>query len=65
MESELYVECCVCNDRKYGDLWLKENSEDYNHLGEAKISHTYCPPCFEDSMKEIKKEQGLEKLVEE
>ena len=50
MKSGMYIQCCVCRkyrqvDGTYVDAVVDES---------IKVSHTYCPKCYEVVMAEIK-----------
>ena len=54
----MYVQCCVCNNRKYEDRWVAPGQEDYgkqetNEM-DGEISHGYCPPCSEVALAKIR-----------
>jgi hypothetical protein len=50
---EFYVQCCVCSQRRDGDRWMNHDDPDYHTKGNLKVSHTYCPPCYEGARKEL------------
>ena len=57
-EKNLLRMCCVCKNINVNEKWVgKEQYPDYqskiNSFGE-KITHSYCPPCYKQVMKEVK-----------
>jgi hypothetical protein len=55
--DELIVQCCVCKRvRTEENTW-----EMYNRPIENKISHGYCPPCFEEAKREINEQQAQDR----
>lgn len=47
---ENFIVCCVCKKIKYNGEWVeKQIPEEYI------ATHTYCPACYEQELKEINK----------
>ena len=64
--GELLKMCCIpeCKKIQIGETWLARNQGENlyaqivaQHDKPQKITHTYCPKCFEDAMAEIKGEK--------
>tara|TARA_Y100000310_G_C20510214_1_gene728454 strand:- start:692 stop:865 length:174 start_codon:yes stop_codon:yes gene_type:complete len=52
--EEFYVDCCVCKRRREGDEWINSSDPNYETRGKLNISHTYCPPCYDEALKELR-----------
>ena len=53
--DELLVVCCVCEAIKPGKYWIPKSNLQYELHGlfYEKLSHTYCPPCMEEKLREL------------
>jgi len=40
--------CCVCQRVQQGSSWEKQRER--GAVGEERVTHGYCPLCFEESM---------------
>ena len=64
-DEDIYVTiCCICQKAtEYGqnELWLDKNITPklYDYLTRNKLhSHSYCPDCYIEQMKEIDRLRG-------
>tara|TARA_Y100000310_G_C20692681_1_gene823365 strand:- start:79 stop:270 length:192 start_codon:yes stop_codon:yes gene_type:complete len=56
-QDNLVVACCVCKRvRTEENTW-----ERYDLPREAVVSHTYCPPCFEEAKKGLQEQQARDR----
>jgi hypothetical protein len=49
-ESHVVVKCCVCHRVRDGAHWHAENPRP---TGANKVSHAYCPVCYQRAMDEL------------
>lgn len=56
---DIIVQCCVCKKILKNGEWVEmEVSKG------TSVSHTYCPPCLNRAIKEIKEERASARVSE-
>ena len=43
--------CCVCQRVEQGNYW--KNEEDYEFASNERVTHGYCPLCFDVVMSDL------------
>ena len=55
-DHKMYAQCCVCQRYRLDTGAYTHVSVDFlEDQGRYVISHTYCPPCADKTIKEMKK----------
>ncbi len=47
------IQCCKCHKVKLGSEWTRLPG-----VVQGAVSHTYCPVCLADTLKEVHAQQG-------